>query len=108
MTKKQIVEKEVYGKLNGAFADTSVVSALDAACKILDYKFGEGFHIENPSLAIQMTETLMKNIRMNDYSLALKNGIGEYLDALRVVILEKDTELKGSISVDLSGAVETQ
>ena len=108
MNKKQQIEKEIFELIGDAYTGNSVatVNAMEAACKLLDYKFGEGFHKQHPELAVQMTETIMSNARTNDFKSAIKNGIGEYLDALRIVIFEKTTELTGSISVDIPDTIK--
>jgi len=110
MEKNRVLEKEVFELVGDAYAANSglTIKALEAACKILDNKFGVGFHKQHPELAVQMTESILKNCRMNDFDSAIKNGIGEYLDALRIVILEKDIKLSGSISVDIPDEVRIQ
>lgn len=92
MNKRQEVEREVFGLIGDSYASNSVITvkALDAACLILDQKFGKDFSKTHPEMAITMTETLMKNIRMNDFHSTIKNGVGEYLDALSAVIIQKE------------------
>ncbi len=110
MNKRQEVEREVFELIGDSYASNSVITvkALDAACAILDQKFGKEFSKTHPDAAIAMTETLMKNIRLNDFHSTIKNGIGEYLDALRIVILEKDFPLSGHISVEIPGEIRVE
>lgn len=105
--KKLELESEVF-KLVGdghAGSGTITINALDAACKILDYKFGFGFHKKHPELTLKMTESILKNCRTNDFNSTMKNAIGENIDALRIVILNKETSLSGAISVDIPDSI---
>lgn len=108
MNKLQELEREVFELIGNGYASNSVITikVMDAACLILDHKFGKDFSKAHPELAVSMTETLMKNVRLNDFHSTIKNGIGEYLDALRIVILEKDCNITGSLSVDIPGEVK--
>lgn len=110
MNKRQELERGVFELIGDSYASNSVITvkALDAACLILDQKFGKEFSQTHPELAISMTETLMKNVRLNDFHSTIKFGIGEYLDALRIVILEKDCNITGSLSVDIPGEIRVE
>ena len=107
MNKQQELGRVIFESLGDSSARNSVITikALEVACLILDHKFGKDFSKSHPELAISMTETLMKNVRLNDFQSSIKNGIGEYLDALRIVILEKDCNITGSLSIDIPGEV---
>jgi hypothetical protein len=108
MNKQQELEREIFESLGQGYASNSVITikALEMACLILDHKFGKDFSKTHPELAVSMTETLMKNVRLNDFQSTIKNGIGEYLDALRIVILEKDCNIKGYLSVEIPGEIK--
>ena len=110
MNKQPELEREVFELIGDGYASNSVITvkALESACLILDDKFGKDFSKTHPELAISMTETLMKNVRLNDFRSTIKNGIGEYLDALRIVIIEKDCNITGSLSVDIPGEVKIE
>ncbi|MBV5313783.1 MAG: hypothetical protein JZU47_10835 [Prolixibacteraceae bacterium] len=108
MNKQQELEREVYELIGDANAENSIITvkALEAACLILDNKFGRDFSKNHPDLAVSMTETLMKNIRLSDQRSIIRNGIGEYLDALRIVILQKDIAITGNLSLDIPDAIK--
>lgn len=108
MNKTQELDRAVFELIGDSYASNSVITikAMEAACLILDHKFGKDFSKTHPELAVSMTETLMKNVRLNDFHSTIKNGIGEYLDALRIVILEKDCNINGSLSIDIPGDIK--
>lgn len=88
MNKKDL-EREVFELVGDKYASNSVITikALEAACLIIDDKFGPGFSISHPELAVSMTETIMGNIRLNDLHSTIKNEIGERLDAIKGLLV---------------------
>lgn len=111
MTQKESdLKTRLYELLKNATSDSDfiAINALEAACLILDNKFGNGFHKENPELAVKMSESIMKNIRVEDMGSKIKYGIGEYIDALRIVILQKEFPLTGAITVDIPDVVRVE
>lgn len=95
----QELEKEVYELTGNGFSGNSVmpVNALEAACLILDNKFGKDFHKKNPKLAVRFSESIMKNIRMKDFKDAIQNDVGENLYSIRAAIQKKDLKSKGDL-----------
>lgn len=88
----QQLEKEIFELIGKGYSTDSVIviNALEAASLILDNKFGKDFHKKNPKLAVRLTKSIMKNIRMRDLKEIINNGIGQHLDALRIAIENKD------------------
>lgn len=100
----QQLEKEVKVLMaNASCNDPSVsVNALEAACLILDHKFGKDYHRKNPKMAIRLADSMMKNIRMNDLTSAIKHRIGENLDALKMVLQNKEFNVKETFMDDFA------
>lgn len=75
----QQLEREVFELIGKGFSTDPMINiyALEAACLILDSKFGIDFHKKNPKLAIRFAESIMKNIRIKEF-----NDIGEYADSI--------------------------
>lgn len=80
MNKKQQLEQEVFELVGQSNSSNSIatIAAMDAAAKMLDHQFGNGFSVKNPEMVLQLTETVMKNIRNSD----LCRAIHESLDQL--------------------------
>lgn len=98
------LEREVYELLGNDVASNPLCSihALEAACQILDHKFGKDFHRKNPKLAVRFAESILKNIRMNDLKDAIVNDIGKYLDSLKTAIKRNDSKARETIFEDYS------
>lgn len=95
----QELEKEVFELTGNGFSGSSVmpVNALEAACLILDNKFGKDFHKKNPKLAVTFAESIMKNIRMKDFREAIQNEVGENLYSIKAAIQKKDIKSQGTL-----------
>ncbi|HET6557064.1 MAG TPA: hypothetical protein VFG54_07090 [Prolixibacteraceae bacterium] len=95
----QELEKEVHDLIGNGFSGNSAmpVNALEAACLILDHKFGKDFHKKNPKLAVRFAESIMKNIRMKDFRDAIQNDVGENLYSIRAAIQKKDVKSQGAL-----------
>lgn len=95
----QELEKEVHELIGNGFSGNSVmpVNALEAACLILDNKFGKDFHKKNPKLAVRLSESIMKNIRMKDFRDAIQNEVGENLYSIKAAIQKKDFKSKEAL-----------
>lgn len=95
----QELEKEVHELIGNGVSGNSVmpVNALEAACLILDHKFGKDFHKKNPKLAVKFSESIMKNIRMKDFRDAIQNEVGENLYSIRAAIQKKDFKSKDAL-----------
>jgi hypothetical protein len=92
----------VYELIGDRISDISMLSinALEAACLILDDRFGKDFHKKNPKLAVRFADSIMKNIRMNTIKASIHNDIGENLDAIATVIQKKEFKSKESFYED--------
>lgn len=95
----QELEKEVVELTGNGLSGNPLmpVNALEAACLILDHKFGKDFHKKNPKLAVRFSESIMKNIRMKDFMEALQNDVGENLYSIRAAIQKKDVMSKEAL-----------
>ena len=93
----QQLELEIFELIGKGFSTDPMINiyALEAACLILDYKFGKDFHKKNPKLAVRFAETIMKNIRMKGF-----HTMGEYADSIRGAFYSNDIKSKETIYED--------